>query len=114
MRRTLELSGGWDDRSPACIPRKGGKRMSEKTVRLAAKLYEAREGVRLLLGDRFAEEMRKGGELLTALSASRGETVLQTAARLGQQYNDEDRPFASMVVVASAVELLEPSERAGK
>lgn len=87
--------------------------MSEKTIRLAAKLYEARDGVRLLLGDRFADEMRKGAELLTAVSASKGETVLQTAIRLGKQYNAEDRPFASMVVVAAAVELIEPSERAG-
>lgn len=86
--------------------------MTEKTIRLAAKLYEARDGVKLLLGDRFAEEMRKGGELLTAIAKSRGETILQTAGTLGKQYNAEDRPFASMVIVAAAVELIEPSERA--
>lgn len=83
--------------------------MTEKVIRLAAKLYDARDHVKLLLGDAYAMRMRDGGKLLTGVAKSRGCGVLEVATEMARLMADEDKPFAAMAIIAAAVELLEPS-----
>jgi hypothetical protein len=83
--------------------------ISEKTIRLASKMYEAREAARFLLGDKFKERMAEGIEGLRAIAADHNITVLEAAQRCAKMYVDQDRGTAAMLVIAAAVEHAEPS-----
>jgi len=81
----------------------------ETKIRIAARLYEARDTVRCLLGDKYASQMAEGGKLLSSVAAKRGENVLKVATQLASACEKQDRPFAAVAILAAAVELLEPS-----
>ena len=52
---------------------------TEQQVRMAAQLYQARDAVRRLLGDKYAAKMAELGEALQRLADARGTTVLKEA-----------------------------------
>lgn len=81
----------------------------EKRVKLAAKLYEARDTIRTLLGDRYRPEMKRIGEYLMAMATQSGTTELKAALEVAKRCAG---PHAGMKVLAAAVELVEPSEEA--
>lgn len=83
--------------------------MSETHIRLAAKLYAARDAVKFLLGDLYAERMKQGGALLEKLAEKRSKGVLEVATVLAKEVEAEGRAFAALAILAAAVELLEPS-----
>lgn len=80
--------------------------VTEQQVRIVAKLYEARKAAKFLLGDKYAEEMRKVGQVLTQLAESRKTTVLAVAGTVAQSLTN---PYEQLQVLAAAVELVEPS-----
>ena len=82
----------------------------EKTIRLAAKMYETREVARALLGDKFKERMATGIELLKDLAAEHNITVLEAAKRSAEMYAGQHNGMAAIMVIAAAVEHSEPSE----
>jgi hypothetical protein len=88
----------------------GGEVNSEKAIKLAAKMYEARDAVRILLGDRFKERMATGIENLEALAAAHNTTVMAAAQRSAKMYADEHNGMAALMIIAAAVEHAEPSE----
>lgn len=51
----------------------------ERTVRQAAKLYEARDTIRRLLGARYAEETAFLGNVLKRIEAHRGINTMEAA-----------------------------------
>ena len=78
-------------------------------IQLAAKLYDVRDHVRRALGDTYAERMAEGGELLTGIAKARGCGVLEVAVNVSQAAaRDGDRNQVALIL-AAAVELLEPS-----
>jgi len=82
----------------------------EQNVRTAARLYEARDTAKTVLGDKYALRMFRGGQLLTKSARNSGQSVLTVAAHLAKKCEEDGRPFAAVVILAAAVELIEPSE----
>lgn len=81
--------------------------MIEQSVRLLAKLYEHRGAARALLGDRYAATMADGATMIRAVMAKHGCSELDAALKLGKEARDN--PGSVMIVMASVVEMLEPS-----
>jgi hypothetical protein len=87
--------------------------ITEKHVWLAAKLYAVREEVRTMLGENFAVAMREGGTMLANAALRRGRSPLEIAMKLARSCQADGKAFDGAVIIAAAVELLEPSARAG-
>lgn len=81
----------------------------EAKIRLAAQLYEARDAARLFLGDKYAERMKEGADLLKQAQQESGKNVLAIAAFMARVAESNEQPFAAAVILAAAVEMLEPS-----
>lgn len=82
----------------------------ENVIRLASKMYEARDSVRFLLGDKFKERMAVGIENLKMIAAEHNISVLEAAHRCAKMYSDQYNGTAAMLVIAAAVEHAEPSK----
>jgi hypothetical protein len=82
---------------------------SETQIRIAAKLYEARDAVRTLLGDKYHEKMKIGMDALQTLCDEEGISPLVAATRTANMFDREGRGAAALLVLAAAVEMLEPS-----
>jgi hypothetical protein len=82
---------------------------NESAIRLAAKMYEARDSVRFLLGNKFKERMAEGIEGLKTIAAEHNITVLEAAQRCAKMCADQYNGTAAMMVIAAAVEHAEPS-----
>lgn len=83
---------------------------SEKQIRTAAKMYEARDTVRLLLGDRYPATMKKLGAELSRMAVDTGEDVLSVALALCKAATNAGKAGAALQILAAAVELSEPSQ----
>jgi len=81
----------------------------EREIRTAARLYEARDTARALLGDKYAGRMAEGGKLLSSLANNGGESIIAAAARMAEVCESDGRPFAAVAILAAAAELLDPS-----
>ena len=81
----------------------------ESKIRLAAKLYEARETAKTLLGDKYAERMKEGADLLKQAEQETGKNPIAIATFLAKKCEEEGRPFGAVAILAAAVEMLEPS-----
>lgn len=78
---------------------------TEQQVVLAAQLYQARDAVRRLLGDKYAAKMAELGECLQRLADVRGTTVLKEAIGAARAVSGLD----SLLILAAAVERAEPT-----
>jgi hypothetical protein len=78
---------------------------TEQQVRMAAQLYQARDAVRRLLGDKYAAKMAELGEALQRLADARGTTVLKEAIGAARAVSGVD----SLLILAAAVEHAEPT-----
>jgi hypothetical protein len=79
----------------------------EQQVRLAAKLYEARDASRRILGEKYKERMALYGRGIRVLQI--GETqdsVLSATIELAKKCDHE---MEVIFVIAAGVELIEPS-----
>ncbi len=84
---------------------------TETHVRLAAKLYEARNTVRLLLADKYRARMTELGKILQQAADSSGESVVEVATDLVKRAHL--RGFEALTLMAAAVELVEPTPKGG-
>ena len=82
---------------------------TDQQVRLAAQLYQARDSVRRLLGDKYAVRMAELGASLQRLAAARNSSVLKEAISAARAVSGMD----SLLILAAAVEHTEPSTEAG-
>lgn len=82
---------------------------TEQQVRLAAQLYQARDSVRRLLGDKYAVRMAELGASLQRLATARNSSVLKEAISAARAVSGMD----SLLILAAAVEHTEPSTEAG-
>jgi hypothetical protein len=82
---------------------------AESKIRLAARLYEARDGLKRLLGNQYAAQMAEVGKLLKDASGKTGLGILETAGRLAKQAQKNDEDSIAVMYLVAAVELLEPS-----
>ena len=81
-------------------------------IQMAAKMYDARDTARVLLGDKFKERMAEGISILKSIAEEHHITVEQAALRSAKMYADEHNHAAAMMVLAAWVESVEPSDAA--
>lgn len=79
----------------------------EKRVKLASRLYEARDAARGILGDKYDEMMRVWADHIRQRMKRDGTDILPTCMALAKEEVDE--PRRQMWVLAAAVEMIEPS-----
>jgi hypothetical protein len=79
-------------------------------IQMAAKMYDARDTARVLLGDKFKERMAQGISILKALAEEHHITIEQAAIRSAKMYTDQYNGMAAMMVLAALVESVEPSD----
>ena len=84
----------------------------EQPIRIAAKLYEARDAVRKALGSNYRPRMRDGGKLLAGIAKQKNCGVLEVALNVSQSLERNGKADAVPFILAAAVELLEPSKEA--
>lgn len=84
---------------------------TEQQIRTAAKMYEARDAVRLLLGDRYPERMKRLGEQLRSAASEAGLDTLAMALRACKAATAQGRPGVALQILAAAVELSEPNRK---
>lgn len=92
--------------SPA---RTAAKVTVEKMVKMADKMYDARDTLRKALGDKYPPLMREYAVTIRAVMALTGHNEIMAAAHLCKTELD---PRAKMHLVAAAVEMVEPSDPA--
>lgn len=79
--------------------------MSETAIRLAAKLYEVRDGMRRILGDRYRERCLHWVQMLNLTMQRQGCDVLEAALILGKDL--ERQGAGTDLLMATAVEMTE-------
>jgi hypothetical protein len=81
----------------------------EQTITTAAKMYEARQAVRTLFGDRYKEQIGKWIELLEGIAKDDGITVMQAAIKCAKAATDQYDGRTAVMVIAAATEHAEPT-----
>lgn len=82
---------------------------TEKTVRMAATLYEIRDATRRLLGDKYPAKMAEMGKVVAQFAKMHGTNELAAAQWMVDQLEMRGNDVTTMLVLAAAVELIEPS-----
>lgn len=80
---------------------------SELAIKNAATLYDMRDKMRRLLGDKYAARMKTVGAMLSELARQRNKDVLATAIEISAR-----RGYVGMelwMLMAAVVELTDPS-----
>lgn len=80
---------------------------TEKTVRIAAQLYDMRDKAKRLLGPKYKPHMAELGRLLTMNARKDNKSVLDIAIEVCKKKDLVGMDL--MLVMAAAVELTEPS-----
>jgi hypothetical protein len=74
-------------------------------VQTAAKLYECRDTMKFLLGDKYKAAMEKTGEEIKHVMVAKKCDEVMAAVELAKEVN---QPMATIRLLAAAVELVEP------
>jgi hypothetical protein len=82
---------------------------AEQQIRIASKLYEARDAARSLLGDRYAERVGEVRAVIRGLASAEKINTLSAALNLGQRVAEVDDGYTLMLVMAAACEEAESS-----
>lgn len=85
--------------------------MNQRAVQLAARMYEIRDTVRVLLGDHFQEQLQPCVELIRDIAKSYGCSELEATQRLVANLTEQgpDTAHQRLRLVAAYVEMVEPS-----
>ena len=78
----------------------------EEKIKMAAKLYEARDGAKAILGEQYAARMLPYQMAIKEIMEGKQCDAIQAAIALCKGL----RPLEVLYTIAAAVELVEPSE----
>jgi hypothetical protein len=81
---------------------------TEQQIKIAAKIYETRDLMRQLLGDKYAAEVVAVAEIINMVATARGTTTISAAIQIAQE-NGGMGTKLQMLLFAAVVELTEPS-----
>jgi hypothetical protein len=81
--------------------------MTKTQVMIAARLYEARDCAKSLLGDKYPERIRQAREALRGLAAKHDTTVLNAALNLAKKLAETEDAYTQMIVFAAVVDEIE-------
>jgi hypothetical protein len=83
---------------------------TEQQVQIAAKMYETRDAMKRLRGDKWTADFRELSGFIRRAMEQWGIGELSASLRLCQTKELEHEPLTHMMLVAAAVEMVEPSE----
>lgn len=83
---------------------------SEKQVRLAAQLYEVRDSMRFLHGEKYGERSARAGELVKRVADLKKVEILVAAQLLAKEADENGHPYNALLFVAAAVDILDRPE----
>lgn len=83
--------------------------MSEAHIKLTAKLYDARATVRTMWGDKYAEGIKAPMKGLQKVATAHGVDIIQAALLASKDLAEQHRGPEALIILAAAVEILEPS-----
>lgn len=86
----------------------------EMNVRIAATLYDAQRTMQSLHGDKYASRVDEVRPVIEAYMAQAGVVVLVAATHIAKKMTDNDAPFLALMVLATAVEMMEPLRAADR
>ena len=84
-----------------------------RPVLIVAKLYEMRNRARLLMGERYGEEMRRLRRVIEVVQNEHGGSPLSAATKICQVVASITDGLDVVIIMAAAVEMIEPSEEEG-
>jgi hypothetical protein len=84
--------------------------MTVNYVQMAAKLYECRDTAKRLLGDKYPDTIRRWGEIVERRAKQEEGDILATSIHMAKMVGGAD----AVMLLAAAVELVEPSNAADK
>lgn len=84
-----------------------GERAGETAVKLAAKLYDARDALRVLWGDTYSDRMPKTLDQLRELAKLRNEDPVRLAMDMAKT---AERDVTRLILISAAVEMMEAPE----
>lgn len=76
-------------------------------VQMTAKLYDARDTAKRLLGHRYSETMVKFGAAIASVAKGKGIEPLAAMTLIARTAMDEGNSMAALYVMAACVELVE-------
>lgn len=82
---------------------------AELVVGVAAGLYQARDSVRGVLGERFASVMANHAVLIRRVAEAKGIELAAAATLLAEEATANQAPFVAAQMLAALVEMTEPS-----
>jgi hypothetical protein len=77
---------------------------------MAAKIYEARDSMRRIFGDRYADRVAEVRPVIAAYMKQHGVDEITAAIRIAK---DGDSPVLTGILLATAVEMVEPRNPEG-
>lgn len=93
---------------------KGSMISTEKQIRIAARLYEARDACRSIFGVKWRDKIEPYAKLLSGYSEKYAVSILDAAITLGKEVEANAKGFDAgpyvMKLMAAAVEMIEPSK----
>lgn len=82
----------------------------ERQVKMAAKMYEARDTARFVWGAEYQKNIHEVIENIKTIQQQRaGETFLETCIFAARKAEEAGQTFCSIAIIAAAVEEAEPS-----
>ncbi|MGH8082536.1 MAG: hypothetical protein ACREP7_18315 [Lysobacter sp.] len=81
----------------------------EKTVRIAADLYEARDVARKAYGDTYAARVGPCSKAIIKLAEAKKISALQAAIQIAKDSTQDGHDVLGMLVLAAYVEMVEPT-----
>jgi hypothetical protein len=85
--------------------------VNEKTIRLAARIYECRDTSRRILGDRYESHMADLKAILVGLMRDHGGSIVDALKRFVEDgTSDQEKGVRTLHGTAAACELMEAGE----
>ena len=81
-----------------------------RPVKITMKLYEMRNRAKLLLGERYGEEMRHLRRVIEVVQSEHGGSPLSAATKICQALASITDGLDIVIIMAAALEMIEPSE----
>jgi hypothetical protein len=79
--------------------------MTETQIRTAAKLFDARDSMRRLHGDKWPQKINEISPIIRGVAAKGKVSLLSAAIQIAHKASEDGQPMASVMVLAVACEL---------
>lgn len=83
--------------------------ITEKEIKMAAKLYECRDTAKRFFRDEYAEKLKPYTHIIKQVMAANKIDVIPALLKVAQTQTYQENAMGQMLFMAATVELIEPS-----